>query len=141
MHSEEIPFNKFVGLKVSEKDGVLLELPEDERCCNHLGTIHASAQFTLAEASSGEFLLNTFPDLVDTTIPVVRDVEVKFRKPAYGKLYAKAECPKEEIENLRGALEKHGFVRLQVKVNVIDEKEVIVMKAKVDWVIQKREKE
>lgn len=140
MHSEEIPFNKFVGLKVSEKVGVLLELPGDEQYCNHLGTVHASAQFALAEASSGEFLLITFPDLVDTTIPVVRDVEVKFRKPAYGKLYAKAECPKEEIDNLRAQLEKRGFVRLQVKVYVIDEKEVIVMKAKVDWVIQKREK-
>lgn len=140
MHSEEIPFNKFVGLKISSKEGMLLELPENDQYCNHLGTVHASAQFTLAEASSGEFLLNTFPDLVDTTIPVVRDVEVKFRKPAYGKLYAKAECPKEEIDSVRGKLEKRGFVRLQVKISVVDKKEVVVMKAKVDWVIQKREK-
>lgn len=140
MHSEEIPFNKFVGLKISTKSDMVLELPEDEQYCNHLGTVHASAQFTLAEASSGEFLLKTFPDLVDTTIPVVRDVEVKFRKPAYGKLYAQATCPKEDIDNLRGELDKRGFVRLQVKVKVIDEKEVLVMKAKVDWVIQKREK-
>jgi len=32
-------------------------MPESPLLLNHVGTVHASVQFALAEASSGEFLL------------------------------------------------------------------------------------
>jgi len=37
--------------------GYILEMPESPLLLNHVGTVHASVQFALAEASSGEFLL------------------------------------------------------------------------------------
>jgi len=55
MKTIEIPFNKFVGISRSEsQENGLLELKDDENLKNHLGTVHASAQFALAEACSGE---------------------------------------------------------------------------------------
>jgi len=46
--------------------------------------------FALAEASSGEFLLNQFKDYRLDIIPVVRKVEVKYSKPANGTVFSKA---------------------------------------------------
>jgi len=66
---------------------------------NHLNTVHASALFALAEASSGYFLLNEFSELTDI-IPVVRKVETKYKKPATCIVFSKAkfqEIGKNEI--------------------------------------------
>jgi len=43
-------------------------------CFNHLGTVHASAQLALAEASRGEFLLRAMGDM-QGIVPVVRRLE------------------------------------------------------------------
>ncbi|MCK4671138.1 MAG: DUF4442 domain-containing protein [Candidatus Aegiribacteria sp.] len=40
---------------------------------NHLQTIHASAQFTLAETASGEMLRIELPELVGKVVPIFRD--------------------------------------------------------------------
>ena len=76
MQLSEIPFSHFVGLKKSEKDGVLLELPASPKYYNHIGTVHASAQFTLAETASGFIMQDAFHDLADEVIAVVRKAEV-----------------------------------------------------------------
>jgi len=55
MNVAAIPFNRFLGLRA---DGVSLTLPADPNYQNHLGTVHAGAQFALAEAASGQWLLN-----------------------------------------------------------------------------------
>ena len=49
-----IPFVEKVGIARTEQGG--LKLPFSESTKNHLNGIHASAQFTLAETSSGEAL-------------------------------------------------------------------------------------
>ena len=79
----EIPFNKFLGLQQADpNNGYIFKLEPKKEYQNHLGTIHASALFALAEASSGEFLFNQFKDYRLDLIPVVRKVEVKYSKPA-----------------------------------------------------------
>jgi uncharacterized protein DUF4442 len=76
-----LPFNSFVGIQLADDTAHLLRLPSGKQYLNHLGTVHASAQLTLAEASSSEFLLRHFGS-VDGIIPVVRRMDAKFRKPA-----------------------------------------------------------
>jgi len=56
----KLPFNYFIGLKISNKSGYLLMLDNRAEYRNHLDTVHASALFALAEATSGHFLLNEF---------------------------------------------------------------------------------
>src|SRR5437879_5516558 len=79
----ELPFNSFLGIHIATEPSQLLRLPPGDRYLNHLGTVHASAQLALAEASSGEFLLKHF-DSTNGIAPVVRRIEAKFRKPASG---------------------------------------------------------
>jgi acyl-coenzyme A thioesterase PaaI-like protein len=62
MDVTKIPFVEKVGI-VRQPDGGL-GLPFNESVHNHLQTIHASAQFTLAETASGEVLQVLFPEIV-----------------------------------------------------------------------------
>jgi len=85
-----LPFNHFIGLKMSDKTEFLLMLEDRSEYRNHLNTVHASALFSLAEASSGHFLLNEFSDLTGI-VPVVRRVETKYKRPATGAVFSKAQ--------------------------------------------------
>jgi len=58
----EIPFVKKVGINKNTNGD--LELPFNNEVQNHLQTIHASAQFTLAKTASGEMLQTKFPGLI-----------------------------------------------------------------------------
>jgi len=68
-----IPFNRFLGLRA---DGAILTLPADANYLNHLGTVHASAQFALAEAASGQWLLGRFGAEAAGNLAVVRHADV-----------------------------------------------------------------
>jgi hypothetical protein len=52
-----LPCNALIGIQKAKGVSALLPLKEQERLHNHLGTIHAATLFSLAKASSAEFLL------------------------------------------------------------------------------------
>jgi acyl-coenzyme A thioesterase PaaI-like protein len=89
MDVTKLPFNRFIGIKISERSEYLLMLDNRPEYRNHLDTVHASAQFALAEATGGFFLLNELSELTGV-IPVVRRVETKYKKPAAGAVFSKA---------------------------------------------------
>ena len=76
MEITEIPFAKTVGLKKSDSD--VLELHFEESLHNHLQTVAASAQYSLAELASGDYLQQLFPELGEKVTPVLRDSRLKF---------------------------------------------------------------
>src|SRR4051794_16991846 len=98
-----LPFNRFVGIQAAGADGGILRLPAGDQYLNHLGTVHASAQLSLAEATSGEFLLRVMGE-TEGLMPVVRRLEARFRKPAYGAVTSRASVPPKELEELRANL-------------------------------------
>jgi len=133
----QLPFNNFIGLKKSNKSEFLLMLEYRPEYRNHLNTVHASALFALAEASSGLFLLSEFSELTDI-VPVVRKVETKYRKPATGSVFSKAkfqELGKNEILNM---LNQKGRVLLTVEVSLFDEASVQLMQSVFEWFIAKQ---
>jgi len=95
---------------------------------NHLNTVHASALFSLAEASSGHFLLNEFSELTDI-VPVVRKAESKYKKPATGSVFSKAKFFETEKSEVIEALSRKGRVSLKVGVSLFDENEVLIMQS------------
>ena len=130
----ELPFNTFLGLQPAQEPSKLLVLPAGKQYLNHLGTVHASAQLALAEASSGEFLLRLLGASGDV-VPVVRRLESKFRKPANGTLTSSATTCGEEVEKARAELEAKGRVLLSVAVEVHDETGAHTLSATVEWFI------
>jgi len=140
MDVTKLPFNHFIGLKISNKTAYLLMLDNCTEYRNHLDTVHASALFALAEATSGHFLLNEFLELTDI-IPVVRKVELKYKKPATGSVFSKAKFLETEKNEVFEALTQRGRAILKVEVSLFDETESLIMQSVFEWFVTKVEKD
>lgn len=130
----ELPFNSFLGIESAPDAAQLLRLPAGGQYLNHLGTVHASAQLALAEASSGEFLLRAFGS-ESGVIPVVRRLESKFRKPANGAVTSTVTTPPETLEQLRADLAVKGRSTVSITVELHDESGTHTLSATVEWFI------
>jgi acyl-coenzyme A thioesterase PaaI-like protein len=136
MDVTKLPFNEFIGLKFSTKNGYLLMLENKPMYRNHLNTVHASAQFALAEATGGYFLLNELSLLTDV-VPVVRKAEVKYRKSVTDALFSKAKFQDIEKEEIVEALVQKGKILLKVEVSLYDNDSNLVMQSVFEWFMAK----
>ncbi len=134
MDVSAIPFNRFLGLRAGE---AALALPEDPKYLNHLGTVHAGAQFSLAEAASGQWLLNRFGEAAADYVAVVRRADVKFRRPAAGELTAQAGAPPEEAERFLEMLTQRGRAAIEVRVQVLGEDGSATLESVFEWFAQR----
>ena len=130
----ELPFNRFLGIEIASEAAHVLRLPAGAQYLNHLGTVHASAQLALAEASSGEFLLRAFGS-ARGAVPVVRRLESKFRKPANGAVTSSISAPPETLEQARADLAAKGRAIISVPVELHDESGAHTLSATVEWFI------
>ncbi len=140
MDVTKIPFNEFLGIERCESsEESLLALPASPRYMNHVNTVHASVQFALGEATSGECLLRCFADLAEkeTLVPVVRRSEVKYKKPAQGTIKASANIAEDVVQETRAALQQKGRAIIPVTVNIADSQGNVTMTAVYEWFIQK----
>ena len=103
---------------------------------NHIKTIHASAQFTLAETQSGIHLQSLFPELEGKVIPVLRDAQIKYKKPAQEKIIAYASTDEEAVEKFKSQFEKKGRGSLQIEVKIKDINDVLTCQATFTWFVQ-----
>jgi hypothetical protein len=141
MNVLEIPFNKFLGFQQAENEnGFIFKLEHKKEYLNHLGTIHASVLFALAEASSGEFLLNQFKDYNLDFIPVVRKVEVKYSKPASGTVFSKACIIDSTVNEIMNELRIKKRVIIKVKVDIYSNNTEKSLTSIFDWFIVLNEK-
>ncbi len=130
----ELPFNTFLGIEKASEEPQLLRLPAGAQYLNHLGTVHASAQLALAEASSGEFLLRALGS-VSGILPVVRRLESKFRKPAQGAVTSTVSTPPDILEQLRIDLAAKGRGMVSISVELHDESGAHTLSATIEWFI------
>ena len=140
MDVTKIPFNNFLGITKSDSsDTALLELNESEKLRNHLGMVHASAQFALAEATSGEYLIQKFKDIIEKVriVPVVRRAEVKYKNPARGQSKAKAAISDDIASKVASLIEQKGRAIIPVKVALSDKDGNLTMTATLEWFVQK----
>ncbi|RPH25447.1 MAG: DUF4442 domain-containing protein [Bacteroidales bacterium] len=136
MNVLEIPFNKFLGLEYADSESnFILKLDCKAEYLNHLGTIHASVLFALAESSSGEFLLKKFIDLKLEFIPVVRKVEVKYSRPAMGTVFSRAYLIDSNPEEILNELTTRKRVIIKVGVDIYNSNTEKVLTSFFDWFI------
>ena len=130
-----IPFANHIG--VQAHDSTTLELETQRSVHNHVETIHAAAQFTLAETQSGLFLLSLFSDYADEMIPLLRSSTVKYKNPATTKLTAEARVNEEDKSKFEKQLLKRGRAMLSVEVELKDNKGVVTMVGTFGWYVQR----
>lgn len=138
MNVYELPFNKYIGLEKSSDPDYLLMLNDRGEYLNHLSTVHASALFALAEATSGFFLLNEFQDLKDI-LPVVRKVDTKYKKPATGKILSKASFPDTDKAKILEDLDSKKRALITVRVLLYDVDKNNVMQSDFEWFVAKNQ--
>ena len=136
MNVLEIPFNKFIGLQQADTENdSIFKLEQKKEYLNHLGTIHASALFALAEASSGEFLLNEFKDYKLDILPVVRKVEIKYSKPANETVFSKACIIDSNTKDIINELQIKKRIIVKVRVDIFGNDKEKLFTSVFDWFI------
>lgn len=132
----KVPFNKFLRISLAKNPDFLLQLDAREEYTNHLGTIHAAALFTLAEGSGAQLLLKLFPeDIIDNVIPVLRKVEVSYKKPAMGIIVSTASLKDTTIELVTEQLLSKKRVSIVTPVDLFDESKSRVFSANFEWFV------
>jgi len=134
MEISQIPFVKLLEIN-DEKEHLFLEYKEN--ILNHVETIHASAQFALAETQSGALLQELFPYLEGKVVPLLRDATIKYKKPAQKKIYASASVRDENLKKFQEFFEKKGRGSVEVNVVIKDIDDVVITVASFVWFITK----
>jgi acyl-coenzyme A thioesterase PaaI-like protein len=131
----DIPFVKYIGMKEEKKT---LSLDLKRSVCNHVETIHAAAQFALAETESGMRLQSLFPELEQKVIPLVREAQIKYKKPATKKIIAYSFVEEEDVQKFKKQFAKKGRALLQIRVEIRDIEDVLTCEAHYTWYVQAR---
>jgi hypothetical protein len=140
MHVTDLPINQAIGICLAPAGSAhLLELPARPLTINHVGTIHASVQFALAEACSGEFLLSQVGGSVAGIFAVLRASEVKFRKPARGALRASARFLDGENPALVTGFASRSRTMAAIHVEICDADGLVTMTGDYHWFLQRQD--
>lgn len=134
MEITKIPFIEKIGINRNRQG--LLGLEIDDSIKNHIQTIHASALFALAEAASGEALQLTFPEYNGKVVPVLRDSQIKFKKPATNSVMAYTEIDGDNISKFREQFEKKTRSSISVDVEIKDLEGALICSGTFTWFIQ-----
>lgn len=133
----DLAMNAALGMQESpEGADHLLELPDSSLSLNHVGTAHASVQFALAEACSGQWLSCELKGIQERVLPLLRHATVKYRKPARGKLIAFADVVEGEEVNLIESLFQKNRLLVSLKATIKDEHQQTTMTGQFDWFLQ-----
>ena len=132
----KVPFNKLLGISLADNPEYLLQLDAKEEYTNHLGTVHAAALFALAEGSGAQLLLKLFPEeIIDNVIPVLRNVEVGYKKPATGVVVSTASLKDTTMELVTEQLLSKKRVLIVTPVDLFDESKTKVFSANFEWFV------
>ncbi|HVZ64860.1 MAG TPA: DUF4442 domain-containing protein [Lacunisphaera sp.] len=136
MKATDLALNQILGIRQAPVGSAhLLEMPATPALLNHVGTIHAAAQFALAEAASAECLQRHFPDLDGRVIAIVRGVEVKYRKAANGDLLASGSVDPATAAGLRRELAERGRGFAVILVDLRDRDGTLTFHGKFEWFV------
>jgi acyl-coenzyme A thioesterase PaaI-like protein len=132
-----LPFNQLIGIEPALVDSGYQLILADKQCyTNHLGTVHASALLSLAEAVTGHFLNHRFGN-EGTFIPVVRRLNAEFSKPAKGAVYAKVDVSEEEVNQWLFLIRNKKRFIIAISFEVHNEEKQTVLSGKAEWFITK----
>ena len=140
MNINDIPFNRYLKIQPSEGQGGLA-VEYALEMTNHLGSMHASVQFALAEACSGKYMLDRFPEYTEGYVAVLGRSNVKYKSQTREGIHGVASSDEENVGTFRKVLERRHRAILPVTVVIKDVNGVPTMEGAFDWYVQKVEEE
>ncbi len=138
LKATDLAYNQALGIRTAPAGAEhLLELPFAPLVQNHLGTMHAAAQFSLAEAASAECLQRHFGAAAEGVLGVVRGVEVKYRRPATGDLLAFGAPDDHTRGSLLPELAGRGKSSAVILIDLKDRAGTLTFHGKFEWFISR----
>ena len=138
LKATDLAYNQALGIRLAPAGADhLLELPITPLVLNHLGIMHAAAQFSLAEAASAECLQRHFGAAVGKVRAVVRGVEVKYRRPTTGDLLAFGAPDGQTHERLLAELSGRGRTSAVILIDLKDRTGTLTFHGKFEWFISR----
>ena len=119
LSEEQIAFVKRSNLKaeVLEPGLVRLKMPLAGNQ-NHIGSMYAGALFTVAEIPGGALFLTSFD--VTHFYPIIKEMHLRFRRPALGDIYVEARLTAQTIERLQTEAEQTGKAEYLLELQLTD---------------------
>ncbi|GAA2805601.1 DUF4442 domain-containing protein [Saccharopolyspora taberi] len=132
-----VPFSNHVGtrmLEISPERGVV-EIPAGEQMNNHLGSVHAGAQFLAAELAGAMAFGGAFaPVLTQVKLFILRSSTAVFLSPGCGRIRAVATLDPRTVSDVLGGTVSGKF-ELDGKAWLYDDNDVAVAKFYLDYVV------
>ncbi|CAE6948426.1 MULTISPECIES: YiiD C-terminal domain-containing protein [Pseudomonas] len=122
---EQIAFVKRSGLKAEalQPGFVRLRMPLAGNT-NHIGSMYAGALFTLAEIPGGALFVTSFD--VKRFFPIIKEMNLRFRRPASSDIFVEATLSQEQIVALQDQAEREGKAEYELALELTDETGEIV---------------
>jgi thioesterase domain-containing protein len=126
---EQIAFVQRSGLKaeVLESGHVRLCMPLAGNQ-NHIGSMYAGALFTLAEIPGGALFLTSFD--AQHFYPIVKEMNLRFRRPATGDIRVEARISADEIQRLQKQATEHGKAEYFLELQLTDDSGEVVAESR-----------
>nr|MBP6316090.1 YiiD C-terminal domain-containing protein [Chitinophagaceae bacterium] len=131
----DLPFTKRLGITKSELKPYLLRLQFSNENTNHIGTIHGSASYSLAEITSGYFLNTNFADIADDTLPILRNASIKYKKSCVSILYSKAKLIDTTLDDILLQLKFKRKCHATIEVRLYDPENTLISISEFEWFI------
>ncbi len=133
-----IPFVERAGLKVIhlEPGKATCEIPLSPNQ-NHMETMYAGAQFTLADITGGALLLATFDP--ERFVPTLKSLDIHFLKPAKSNLHLSLKLNQDVIQRMMEEAESEAKSECVLEGDLADRLGHVVAQMKGTFVLLKRQ--
>jgi uncharacterized protein (TIGR00369 family) len=132
--TQAVPFAGHLGLEISSvgEGEATVRLPDRGELANHVGSQHAGALFTVAEAASGAAFVGAFAERLGEVTPLARSAEIAYERIAKGPIDANARLgvPKDDA---LATLDAEGKVVFPCEIELSDSEGRLVATATVQW--------
>jgi acyl-coenzyme A thioesterase PaaI-like protein len=132
--TQAVPFAGYLDLNITSvvAGEAVVVLPERAELTNHVGSQHAGALFTVAEAASGAAFVGAFAERMGEVTPLARSAEISYEKIAKGPIEARARLAMPAEEAL-ATLDSEGKVVFPCEIELVDGEGTRVATATVQW--------
>ena len=134
MNVADLPFNRHLGLVVGPDGQVTLPVSAIHH--NHLGTVHASALYAVAEACSGEWIIRHLATALPDALAVTRSGTIQYKKPALSALTATVTTTSTSAAEVVQRVTERGMGRVTLDIEIACDG-IVAATATFDWVIQR----
>ncbi len=130
-----LPLTLNLGIEVSDLSQYLLKIGYEQLVCNHLGSIHASASYALAETTAGYLLNKKFAEIADNTIPLLRSSKIKYHRVSNEDLYSTAKFKEITVKQIEQELKDRKKVLFPIEVRLYTKNHELVFTGEYTWFV------